>query len=154
MRCPWCQNDEKRSKVIDSRESGGGASIRRRRECIDCGKRYTTYERVEEAPLKVIKKDGRRQPFAREKVLKCVELACQKLPIPTDEIEILVDQIVAEVQEAHEREVTADHIGDQIMVRLRELHPVAYVRYASIYRTFREPQDFMDELRPLLGDPE
>lgn len=136
--------------MIDSRESGGGAAIRRRRECIDCGKRYTTYERVEEAPLKVVKKDGRRQPFAREKVLTCVELSCQKLPISTEAIETLVDDIVTEVQAGHEREVSAAWIGEGIMARLRELHPVAYVRYASIYRTFREPQDFLDELRPLL----
>lgn len=148
MRCPWCQ--EEASKVIDSRDSGGGEAIRRRRECLDCGRRYTTYERVEEAPLKVVKKDGRRQPFAREKLFSCVELSCQKLPLETIRLEALVDRIVSEVQEEHEREVPSSFIGERIMAHLRDLHPIAYVRYASIYRTFREPQDFLNELRPLL----
>ena len=152
MRCPWCQDPENRSKVVDSRESGGGVTIRRRRECLSCGKRYTTYERVEEAPLRVIKKDGRREPFSRDKIRACVEISCRKLEVSGDEIEGLVAQVEAAVLALGEPEVGSSFIGAQIMERLRGLNKVAYVRYASLYRVFREPEDFLDELRPLLGD--
>lgn len=150
MRCPLCKDPTNRSKVIDSRESGGGAVIRRRRECLTCERRYTTYERIEELPLKVIKKNGEREPFDRGKILACLETSCQKLPIDSDQIHALVEEIEQEVREVHEREVPSKFIGELIMMRLRQVNKVAYVRYASIYRVFREPQDFLEELRPLL----
>lgn len=154
MRCPLCRDSENRSKVIDSREANGGLSIRRRRECLSCGRRYTTYERVEEVPLKVVKKDGRREPFEPGKILACLERSCEKLPIPSERIAALAESIEQEVREVHEREVPSKFLGELIMMRLRHLHKVAYVRYASIYREFREPEDFLDELRPLLSpDP-
>ena len=119
--------------------------IRRRRECLACGQRYTTYERVEELPLRVVKKSGEREPFERGKILACLELSCQKRPVSSEEINALVDAIEQEVREVHEREVPSKFIGELIMMRLRQLDKVAYVRYASIYRDFREPADFLDE---------
>ncbi len=124
--------------------------IRRRRECLSCSRRYTTYERVEELPLKVVKKDGQREPFAREKILRSIETSCQKLPVSSEEMAAVVDAIEQEVREVHEREVPSKFIGELIMMKLRQVNKVAYVRYASIYRNFSEPQDFLDELRPLL----
>lgn len=149
-----CKDPANESKVIDSRESAGGSVIRRRRECLACARRYTTYERVEELPLKVVKKDGQREPFDRAKILSCLELSCQKRPVPSEEINALVDAIEQEVREVHEREVPSKFVGELIMMRLRQLDKVAYVRYASIYREFREPSDFLDELRPLLTPEE
>lgn len=153
MRCPLCKDPENRSKVIDSREAGGGTVIRRRRECLSCERRYTTYERIEELPLKVVKKDDRREPFEREKILTCIETSCRKLPVSSETIEALVDEIEQEIREVHEREVPSKFIGELIMMRLRQLNKVAYVRYASLYRTFSEPEDFLEELRPLLPPP-
>ena len=153
MRCPFCKDASHQSKVIDSRESAGGSVIRRRRECLTCGRRYTTYERLEEMPLKVVKKDGRREPFEREKVLACLERSCEKLDVSEEQIAALAESIEQEVREVHEREVPSRFIGELIMLRLRQLHKVAYVRYASIYREFREPEDFLAELRPLLEEP-
>lgn len=150
MRCPFCKDPSNDSKVVDSREAGGGAVIRRRRECLTCARRYTTYERVEEAPLKVIKKSGQREPFERAKVLASLETSCRKLSIESERLHALVDEIEQEVREVHEREVPSRFIGELIMLRLRALNTVAYVRYASLYREFREPQDFLEELRPLL----
>ncbi|RMG17161.1 MAG: transcriptional repressor NrdR [Planctomycetota bacterium] len=150
MRCPLCKDPEHRSRVIDSRESAGGAAIRRRRECLSCKRRYTTYERVEASPLKVIKSDGRREPFEREKILRCLTTSCQKLPVGHDELEALVEEIEREVRDVHEQEVPSKFIGELLMMRLRRLNKVAYVRYASLYRHFTEPEDFLDELRPLL----
>ncbi len=145
-----CKDPAHSSKVVDSRESGGGSVIRRRRECLSCGRRYTTYERIEELPLKVVKQDGQREPFAREKILKSIETSCQKLPIGSEEMAAMVDAIEQEVREVHEREVPSKFIGELIMMKLRQVNKVAYVRYASIYRNFSEPQDFLAELRPLL----
>ena len=145
-----CKDPANSSKVVDSRESGGGSVIRRRRECLSCGRRYTTYERIEELPLKVVKKDGQREPFARDKILKSIETSCQKLPIGSEEMAAMVDAIEQEVREVHEREVPSKFIGELIMMKLRQVNKVAYVRYASIYRNFSEPQDFLAELRPLL----
>lgn len=150
MRCPLCRDPSNRSKVIDSREAGAGAVIRRRRECLNCQRRYTTYERVESLSLKVSKKDGSREPFDRSKILACLEISCKKLPIEAEEIEELVDAIEREVRDVHEREVSSKFIGELIMMRLRGLNKVAYVRYASLYRSFSEPEDFLEELRPLL----
>jgi transcriptional repressor NrdR len=151
VRCPFCKGDGQKSKVIDSRESGGGFVIRRRRECMACSRRYTTYERVETAPLRVIKKDGSREPFDRKKILGSLERACLKRPIPSERLEELTDEIEREIREVHEREVESRFIGEIIMMKLRNLDKVAYVRYASVYRNFQELADFMEELRPLLG---
>jgi len=145
-----CKDPSNGSKVIDSREAAGGEVIRRRRECLTCQRRYTTYERVEAGPLKVVKKDGRREPFERDKVLRSLRTSCQKLPVSEEQLEALADEIEREVLDLHEREVSSRFIGELIMLRLRALHKVAYVRYASIYRSFTEPEDFLDELRPLL----
>lgn len=136
--------------MLDSRESGGGTVIRRRRECGSCQGRYTTYERVESLPLKVVKKDGSREPFDRDKILACLEISCKKLPVEADELTTLLDAIEREVRDVHEREVPSKFIGELIMMRLRAVNKVAYVRYASLYRSFSEPQDFLEELRPLL----
>lgn len=150
MRCPFCKDAKADSRVIDSRESGGGFVIRRRRECMACQRRYTTYERVEESPLKVVKKDGRREPFDRDKIVASLVGCCQKRPVGDEQIQLLADEIEREVREVHDREVPSRFVGELIMMRLRELDKVAYVRYASVYREFREPQDFLEELRPLL----
>jgi transcriptional repressor NrdR len=153
VRCPFCKDPEADSRVLDSRESGGGFVIRRRRECTACGRRYTTYERVEEAALKVVKKDGRREPFERAKIVQSLRGCCQKRPVSEDQVEAVADELEREVREVHDREVPSRFIGELLMLRLRQLDPVAYVRYASVYREFREPQDFLDELRPLLEPP-
>ena len=150
MRCPLCKDPSNRSRVLDSRESGGGAAIRRRRECQSCGQRYTTYERVEEIPLKVVKKDGRREPFDRGKIAACLEISCAKRPVSGERLAELVAAIEQEVRELHEREVPSKLLGELLMMHLRQVDKVAYVRYASLYRTFREPEDFLEELRPLL----
>ncbi|MCA8921172.1 MAG: transcriptional repressor NrdR [Planctomycetes bacterium] len=152
MRCPFCSDS--RSKVVDSRESAAGEAIRRRRECLACERRYTTYERVEEVSLRVIKKDDRREAFERGKIVACLERSCEKLPVSAEAIAELAESIEQEVREVHEREVSSRFIGELIMMRLRALNKVAYVRYASIYREFREPQDFLDELKPLLTPDE
>lgn len=152
VRCPFCKDPGNASKVIDSRESSGGSVIRRRRECLVCERRYTTYERLEEMPLKVVKKDGRREPFEREKIMACLQRSCEKLPVSEEQIAAMAESIEQEVREVHEREVPSRFIGELIMLRLRQLSKVAYVRYASIYREFREPADFLAELRPLIED--
>jgi transcriptional repressor NrdR len=153
MRCPYCKADGSKSKVIDSRESGGGFVIRRRRECLaeNCGRRYTTYERVEESPLSVIKRDGTREPFDRKKVFESISRACLKRPIEAEKLEEMAEEIEREIREVHEREVASRFIGELIMMKLRALDKVAYVRYASGFRNFQEIADFMEELRPLLG---
>lgn len=154
MRCPFCKDPGGESRVIDSRDSAGGAVIRRRRECQVCERRFTTYERVEDAPLKVVKKDDRREPFDREKIVASLEACCRKRPVSAERIQQIADEIEREVREVHEREVPSKFIGELLMMHLRQADKVAYVRYASIYREFREPEDFLDELRPLLGqDP-
>lgn len=145
-----CKDPKNRSRVLDSREAGAGAVIRRRRECLSCKRRYTTYERVETLRLKVVKKDGSSEPFDRSKIHACLEISCKKLPIGDDEINGLLDSIEREVHDIHEREVSSKFIGELIMMRLRSLNKVAYVRYASLYRNFSEPADFLEELRPLL----
>lgn len=137
--------------MVDSRESAGGLVIRRRRECLVCARRFTTYERLEEQTLVVVKKDGRREPFDRAKVLASLAGSCRKRPVAADALEALADEIERALRQAHETEVASTAIGEMMMERLREVDKVAYVRYASFYREFREPQDFMDELRPLLS---
>jgi transcriptional repressor NrdR len=154
MRCPYCKADGSKSKVIDSRESGGGFVIRRRRECLaeTCLRRYTTYERVEEAPLQVIKKDGTREPFERSKILESITRACLKRPIPTEKLEEIAEAIDREIREVQEREVASKFVAELIIRELRALDKVAYVRYASVYRSFQELTDFFEEFRGLLGD--
>src|SRR5947207_4696156 len=136
MRCPkcGCQDD----KVIDSRASKEGATIRRRRECVSCGHRFTTYETVEQGRLMVVKRDDRREEFSREKLMAGLQKACQKRPVSQEAIETLVQQIVDELSNSYEREVPCNAIGERIMAGLRALDPVAYVRYASVYRRFEE----------------
>lgn len=149
MKCPFCGKIEDR--VVDSRESDAGNAVRRRRECDDCGRRFTTYERIEEIPYFVIKKDGRREGFDRMKLTVGLNRACEKRPISGKSLEILVDEVEQMVQDSPEREVETRIIGEKVMVRLRELDKVAFVRFASVYREFEDVQEFMAELRDLLG---
>ena len=153
MRCPFCKNvgGKDNTKVIDSRLSGEGFIVRRRRECLECARRFTTYEKVEERPLRVIKKDGAREPFDRAKVLKGLEIACQKRPVAAERLEEITDEIEREIREVNEREVKAKMIGELVMNKLRRLDDVAYIRFASVYRDFKEISDFLEELRPLMG---
>jgi transcriptional repressor NrdR len=150
MRCPFCKGAD--SKVLDSRESMEGAVIRRRRECLECRKRFTTYERVEELAPLVVKKDGRREPFDREKLLAGLQKAVEKRPVSMDQLEALVAEVEVRLQERGEKEVPSSAIGEEVMRRLRTLDQVAYVRFASVYRSFRDIEEFMDELKGLLDD--
>jgi transcriptional repressor NrdR len=147
MRCPkcGCQDD----KVIDSRASREGATIRRRRECVGCSFRFTTYEEIERAGLVVVKRDGRREDFSREKLLSGLRKACQKRPIGPKLIEDMVERIVNEVTDKYEREVPAEAIGKLVMEGLREIDEVAYVRFASVYRRFQEATDFIHEVKKM-----
>ena len=148
MKCPFCK--EQKDKVIDSRASNDGGSIRRRRECLSCGRRYTTYEKVEEIPFRVIKKDGLRVPFDRDLILKGMMKACEKRPVSMDELEGVVDSIEARVNEMFDKEVASKFIGNMVMDALRELDQVAYVRFASVYREFKDVGEFMEELKAML----
>lgn len=148
MKCPFCGNTE--DKVVDSRESSEGDSIRRRRECLKCLKRYTTYENVERAPLMVIKKDGRREPFDRTKIHQGLLRACEKRPISMQKLEEIVDDIERQLQREHEKEVKSAVIGEIVMSKLHTLDEVAYVRFASVYRQFKDINEFMKELKDLL----
>lgn len=150
MKCPYCSFQE--DKVIDSRPTDEGATIRRRRECLNCHKRYTTYEKVESLPIMVVKKDGSRQPYDREKVRKGILRACEKRSISIDQIENVLDAIEAQISNSLEREVTSSMIGEMVMDKLRELDEVAYVRFASVYRQFKDINTFMNELNKLLLD--
>ena len=147
MRCPKCGCQD--GKVIDSRGSREGATIRRRRECISCGYRFTTYEEVERARLMVLKRDGRREEFSREKLLAGLQKACQKRPVTQEAIENLVDKIVDDLSNTFDREVSSSEIGARVMDGLRGLDAVAYVRYASVYRRFEEATDFVQEVKKL-----
>jgi len=148
MRCPYCGN--KNDSVIDSRASKNGASIRRRRECLKCKRRFTTYEYVERVPLMVIKKDGRREPFEREKLIKGIMVACEKRPVSMKRMEKLVDDIERYIERKHDREVASKEIGELAMKHLHELDEIAYVRFASVYRQFRDVGQFMKELKHFL----
>jgi len=151
MRCPWCGNVEDR--VVDSREAQDGNATRRRRECAGCGRRFTTYERVEEILPHVVKKDGRREPFDRKKIVEGVSRACQKRPVSAEQVEALVTAVERELQELGEREIRTPYIGEAVMKRLRALDEVAYVRFASVYRAFRDVAEFMSELEHLVKRP-
>ena len=148
MKCPSCQYSE--TKVVDSRLSGDGASIRRRRECLKCEKRFTTYEYVEQVPLMVVKRDGRRQPFDREKIIAGIVKACEKRPVSIDKIEAVTDEIGRIIQKKYDREVGSKEIGELIMEKLAVMDEVAYVRFASVYRQFRDVNQFMSELKLML----
>ena len=148
MKCPYCAHLE--DKVVDSRESKEGEVIRRRRECLGCGKRFTSYERIDQIPHMVVKKDGRREPFDREKVLAGLRRACEKRPVPTKALENIADRVEAMVQESPDREVPTVAIGEFLMERLRELDRVAFVRFASVYRDFKDVDQFMATLKGLL----
>ena len=150
MKCRYCLSTE--SKVVDSRPTEDGTSIRRRRECISCGKRFTTYEKIEEIPIMVVKKDGTREAFNSEKILAGVRKACEKRPVSAVEMDELVDGVVREVFNSLEQEVHTDDIGQLVMVRLKDLDEVAYVRFASVYRQFKDINTFMNELKLLLGE--
>lgn len=149
MKCPFCASGE--NKVIDSRLSKDGDAIRRRRECLSCGKRFTTYEVVEEVLPVVVKKDGRREPFDRTKIRTGIKKACEKRPISIDVIEGIVDRIEQSCQEFQGKEIPASVIGERVMKELQELDGVAYVRFASVYREFRDVSDFLEELKDLLS---
>lgn len=149
MYCPFCKHDE--TKVIDSRTSEEFV-IRRRRECLRCERRFTTYEKIEESPLKVIKKDGTRIPFDREKIKAGLEKACYKRPISAETIEKLVAALEFDLYEHYEREVPSRDIGERVMEALRAIDHVAFVRFASVYREFKDVNDFVEELQPILRD--
>lgn len=148
MRCPFCGVLE--DKVIDSRSGGLGDVIRRRRECDGCGKRFTTYERVEDVWPTVVKKDGRREPYDRQKLLRGLRIACSKRPVSTDQLEAVGDAIERFLQDTEGREVTSTELGERVIRRLRELDEVAYVRFASVYRSFRDIDEFHTELGKLV----
>lgn len=148
MRCPFCGFLE--SKVIDSRASDEGLAIRRRRECLSCEKRFTTYERIEEVPLVVAKKDGRREPFDRQKVLNGLLKACEKRPVSFETLDHLTDQVERELRNRMEQEVGSSAIGELIMEELRNIDEVAYVRFASVYRQFKDVDKFLQELQVLM----
>ncbi len=148
MKCPYCR--ENNNKVIDSRISKDGNAIRRRRECIACERRFTTYEYIEEIPLMIIKKDKRREPFNRDKVRAGLQRACEKREISINEIESFLQELERDLRESEEKEISSSVIGEKIMAELHELDKVAYVRFASVYREFKDVNDFVNELKTLL----
>ena len=148
MRCLFCGHME--SKVIDSRSTEEGNTIRRRRECLECGKRFTTYEKIETIPMIVIKKGGIRETFDREKVLNGILRACEKRPVSLSDIEMVIDDIESKLYNMLEREVTSEKIGEMVMERLKDLDDIAYVRFASVYRQFKDINSFMDELAKII----
>lgn len=150
MKCPFCGYQE--SKVVDSRHSEDGASIRRRRECLSCNKRFTTYETVESLPIMVVKKDGSRQSFDRNKILNGMVRACEKRPVSVAKLEAAVDEIEQIIQNSLEREIRTSDIGELVMERLKPLDEVAYVRFASVYRQFKDINTFMQELNKILEE--
>lgn len=150
MRCPFCGFDD--SKVIDSRPTDEGVAIRRRRECIKCAKRFTTYEKVESLPIIVIKKDKTRELFDREKLLSGLTRACEKRPVETQQLDLLVDKIESDLQNTLKREISTKEIGEKVMEGLRGIDEVAYVRFASVYRQFKDVNTFIAEVNKLLTD--
>lgn len=148
MRCPFCRVDNDR--VVDSRASEDGYTIRRRRLCLKCRRRYTTRERLDEEIVQVVKKDGRREPFDPEKLRRGLQTACEKRPISIAQIQAIVASVQEEIQSNFDAEVPSRHVGDIVMDKLRDLDQVAYVRFASVYRDFKDPQDFLHEIEPIL----
>jgi transcriptional repressor NrdR len=149
MKCPFCGIMD--NKVIDSRVSKDGSVIRRRRECIDCSRRFTTYEHIEDIPIMIMKKDGRREIFNRDKVRSGIQKACQKLDISVNIIEECIDDLERDLRETSEKEIPSKFIGENIMARLHQLNDIAYVRFASVYREFKDVNDFVSELKKLLS---
>ncbi|MGN1030527.1 MAG: transcriptional regulator NrdR [Butyricicoccaceae bacterium] len=150
MKCPFCHHLE--SKVIDSRPTDEGASIRRRRECLGCGRRFTTYETIEATPLMVIKKDGSRQQFSRQKVISGMIKSCEKRPVTAAQMEAIAQEIEQALYGSMEKEVSSVRIGEMVMERLKDVDEVAYVRFASVYRQFKDINTFMEELNKLIGN--
>jgi transcriptional repressor NrdR len=150
VQCPFCNHLE--NKVVDSRLSKEGEAIRRRRECLSCQRRFTTYERIEDMLPSVIKKDGRREPFDRQKILQGLKKACEKRPISMDALEAVVERIEKKIQELGKSEISSQVIGEEVMKELHELDQVAYVRFASVYREFKDLSEFMNELKELLKE--
>lgn len=150
MKCPFCRNDNDR--VIDSRSSHDGFAIRRRRECVSCRKRYTTYERLEEMPIKVVKQDGVREPFDPQKIRQGLAKACWKRPVKEEDIEAIVSRVEVFAYDNLDMEVESRQLGEMVMDELRKLDDVAYVRFASVYRRFEDVHDFVDELQPMLRE--
>ena len=148
MKCPFCQNTE--TKVLDSRSADESNAIRRRRECLACGKRFTTYETIESAPILVVKKDGSRQPFNIEKIKCGMIKACEKRPVSMVKIDQIVEDIQKQIYNSLEQEITSKQIGEMVMERLKEVDEVAYIRYASVYRQFKDINTFMDELNKII----
>lgn len=152
MKCLYCGCIE--SKVVDSRPTDEGSAIRRRRECMACNKRFTTYEKIEELPTIVVKKDGRREAFDSDKILAGVRKACEKRPIPQSDVENLVDEVMRECFNSLEQEVSTQHIGELVMFKLKNLDEVAYIRFAAVYRSFKDISSFMEELQQVLMEKE
>jgi transcriptional repressor NrdR len=148
VKCPFCSHSE--DKVIDSRESKEGDAIRRRRQCLACERRFTTYEKIDEIPYMVVKKDGRREKFERQKVLNGLIKACEKRPIPISKLAAIVDHIESRIADSPERELSTTTVGEILMDELRQLDKIAYVRFASVYRDFQDEQAFLSELQNLL----
>jgi transcriptional repressor NrdR len=147
VKCPYCEHLEDR--VVDSRESKEGDAIRRRRECLACGRRFTSYERIDEIPYMVVKKDGRRERFDRNKIMSGLLRACEKRPVSTGQLEQIVDEIEQHVQDSSDREITSEEVGKTVMQKLRQLDKVAYVRFASVYLEFKDVTEFMTEINHL-----
>jgi len=148
LRCPFCQNDE--TKVLDSRQIEAGTAIRRRRECDVCTRRFTTYEKCEELQLFIVKKDGSRQPFSRQKLMAGLLRACEKRPVSTEQLETIVSDIERQMRDMNEREVSSMLIGEAVMDKLFDIDEIAYIRFASVYRQFKDIQRFMEELDELV----
>ena len=149
MKCPFCNSNEDR--VIDSRATADNSSIRRRRECLKCGRRFTTYEYIEKIPFMVVKKDGRREPFNRGKIINGLVKACQKRPISMEKIERITNEVESDIQKKFDQEIESKYIGELVMNKLANIDDVAYVRFASVYRHFRDVNQFMRELREILN---
>jgi transcriptional repressor NrdR len=152
MKCPFCGDMD--NKVTDSRICREGEAIRRRRECIHCGKRFTTYEYVEAVPMMIVKKDGRREPYNRDKIRNGILKACEKRNISMDQIDQFLDELEQDLRGSGKNEVPTSHIGEKIMVRLHDLDDIAYVRFASVYREFKDVNDFVEELKTILSHQE
>jgi transcriptional repressor NrdR len=150
MKCPYCNNLE--DKVIDSRSSKDGEIIRRRRECLGCAKRFTTHEKIEDKLPLIVKKDGRREPYGREKIMEGMKKACQKRPISIEAIEKIADKIEQDIVSRGVKEIKGSELGEKVMLELHDLDDVAYVRFASVYRSFKDISDFMEEVKTLVKD--
>ncbi|MDD5530007.1 MAG: transcriptional regulator NrdR [bacterium] len=148
MKCPYCSSEE--DKVIDSRTGKDGSSVRRRRECLKCGKRYTTHEYIEKIPLTVIKRDGRREPFDRQKLIQGIRIASSKRPVSIDTLEQLIDEVILAIEDLGKKEIESRIIGEKVMKRLKKIDDVTYIRFASVYRSFKDTSEFLEEVQHLL----